>query len=404
MKIASMLFMKKQYTILLTTTLLLGLSGCDVWDKAKESYESAKEKYAEYHGDGEERPFEVQYQQDPNDKQILISSACGANAGIRYVYYQTPPSSQTVLHDTRYFISTPGHQRPYWDARYVDPIHTIINGSNKPNLPNHSQYTGLDARTGSQNVVIGTQAVTTNATGSMLESECVGGAMAAGTIINLYNAPEQSITYGGPQSTFTYQIGNTALKRPWKSNGDGNLVIQANFKRPLYINFENNIGGSVVFVVFIRNRYTGVILNYIIGLYSAGDAWQREKRTIQFDPTTGFVHVPTVVSDQSWWSTNSPVSKQISEIYSTPDKRVSDNGVWPDFFRVNISYQNLKALLDELAKNPPAGAQNQSFGNDPSQWEVLTIAVQYEVEEQGGKALLSGSFKNFEVYVSHLPI
>ncbi len=394
----------KKRTLLLTIIILLNLTGCDILDKAEEAVESAKEKYAEYHGDGEKRPFEVVYQDDPNDKQILISSACGANAGIQYVYYQTPPATRTVLDDTYHFISYPGRQKPYWDVRYVNPIHTAINGSSRLNFPNHSQFTGLDARSGNQNVVIMSQAATADPSGSMIESECIGGAVAAGSIINLNDSPEQSITYGGPQSTFTYQIGNTPLRRVWKSNGDGNLVIQANFKRPLYINYGNNLGGSVVFVVFLRNRYTGTIINYIIGLYSAGDAWQKENRTIQFDPTTGFVHVPTVVSDQSWWSTSSPVSKEITEIYSTPDKRVADDGIWQNFFRVNISYQNLKALLDELSKNPPAGAQNQSFGNDPSQWEVLTVAIQYEIEEQGGKALLSGSFKNFEVYVSHLPL
>jgi len=397
--------MKKQHTlILLTVSVLLGLSGCDTWDKAKESYESAKEKYAEYHEGGEERPFEVVYQTDPNDKQVLISSACNTNEIPKYVYYMTPADTQTVLYDTQHFISYPGRQKPYWDARYINPIHTIVNNSSKPTLPDYSQYTGLDARTGYQNVIIASQAASADPSGSLIESECVSGAVAGGTIINLNDAPEQSIVYGGPQSTFTYRLGNTSLRKVWTSNGDGNLVLQANFKRPLYINYSNNIGGSVVFVVFIQNRYTKTVINYIIGLYSAGDAWQKENRTIQFDPTTGFVHVPTVVSDQSWWSTSSPISQEITEIYSTPDKRVSDDGIWQNFFRVNISYQNLKALLDELAKNPPEGAQNQSFGNDPSQWDLLSIAIQYEVSEVGGKALLSGSFKNFEVYISHLPL
>ena len=82
----------------------------------------------------------------------------------------------------------------------------------------------------------------------------------------------------------------------------------------------------------------------------------------------------------------------------------SDDGKWDDFYRTNISYQNLLAVLNELKTNPPAEVAGQDFGLSPQDWQVTLLAVQYELEEQGGKALLGGSFRGFEVYTSELPL
>jgi len=53
-----------------------------------------------------------------------------------------------------------------------------------------------------------------------------------------------------------------------------------------------------------------------------------------------------------------------------------------------------------LKTNPPVGAENTDFGISPEDWEVTSIMVQYELEESGGKALLSGSFRGFNAYIS----
>jgi len=401
----------KQIIHITLASMVLMLSGCELWDKvedqAKKLYEEAKKKYAEYHGDGNEnepKPFTVVYQTNPENKQVLISSACSSNQNVAYVYYATPADTVRVLHDTQTFISYPGREKPFWDIRYTDPVRVIMHNGTYDHLPNHGTFTGLDTRRGVRNLAIGTDAATVDAGGGITQSECVNGLLAGGATINLFNAPEQTIYYGGPQSTFIYQIGNNPLSFPWKKDGTGNLALQAFFDTPIYLNYGNNIGGSVSFGLYLKNRRTGIVLNYIIGLYAAGEAWIKEKRGIQFDPTTHFVHVATVVSDESWWSTNSPNSKLITEIFPSPNKTTTDDGQWPDFFRVNIAYQNLKALLNELNTNPPTGAEGQNFGSDPSEWQVTAMMIQYELDEEGGKATLSGSFRGFEAYISQLPI
>lgn len=396
---------------LLLVSMIFLLNGCalmdKIQDKAQELYEEAKKKYAEYHGEGNEnkpKPFTVVYQADPNNRQVLVSSSCGANHAIPYVYYHSPVDTVNVLHDTRSYISYPGSGKPYWDIRYVDPVRIIMNGGTYDSLPNHGTFTGLDTRSGDRNIGIGTDAAIVDAQGGITQSECVRGQLAGGVTINLNNAPEQFINYGGPQSTFVYLIGNNPLSFPWKQDGTGNLALQAFFDKPLYFNYADNIGGSVSFGLSLKNRRTGVIINYIIGIYAAGEAWIREKRKIQFDPTTRIVHVGTVVSDESWWSTNSPTSKLITGIRPAHNERTVDDGQWPDFFRVNVAYQNLKALLNELNTHPPAGAEGQNFGSDPSEWQITSIMIQYELEEEGGAASFSGSFFGFEAYISQLPI
>ncbi len=389
---------------------LFTISGCALGDKigkkAEELYDGAQDKYAEYR-EGEEnkpKPFTVVFQNDPNNKQVLISSACSSNSAVKYVYYGTPADTVNAMADTQHFVSYPGREKPFWDIRYIDPIHTIMNGGTYDHLPDHSKYTGLDTRRGVRNVAFGTDAAIVDASGSITQSKCVNGQLAGGVTINLLNAPKQYIHYGGPQSTFIYKIGNNTLSFPWKKDGTGNLVLQASFDRPLYFNYAENIGGSVSFGLYIKNKRSGTILNYVIGIYAAGESWIKEKRAIQFDPTTRFVHIGTVISDKSWWSTKSPSSRHITEVKASNNETTTDDGQWPEFFRVNIAYQNLKALLDELNTNPPPGAEGQDFGSDPSEWQVTAIMLQYELDEKGGEALFSGSFRGFEAYISQLPI
>jgi len=181
-------------------------------------------------------------------------------------------------------------------------------------------------------------------------------------------------------------------------------MLQASFEKPLYINFEKNIGDGFYFNIFIRNKHTRTFLNFVIGLYAAGESWIKEKRGIQFDTATNIVHVATVASDESWWSTVSPQSFQTQETKPTNIPSRKNDGQWPEFYPVNISYQNLLVALQELQKLPPSGAEGKNFGMNLADWEVTTLMIQYKLEKQGGKAQQSGSFKDFEAYISKLSL
>ncbi len=416
----------KDYKYFIITVALLSFTGCELFDKSVDKvnkevdrvgdkisneYNRAVSQYEEYRedrdGDGkpDPKPFTVVFQSDPNDKSILLSAMCDANAKVRHFYYATPSDTSRVLKDIQDLDSYPGIQLPYWDIRYIDPVTKYIDGAEYNQYADHSKFTGLDVRTGDRNIGIGTSASQGDEAGAISVSECRNGLMTGGTNINLNNAPVQYIDYGGPQSTFIYQLANTALTNPWKNDGTGNLILQASFDKPLYINYEENNGGGVYFVLFLKNKRTGEAINYTIGLYAVGKAWIEEKRGIKFDTSTNIVHVSTIASDNSWWSTKSPTSKSLQVLESSSSNaRTVDDGKWNDFYRVNIAYQNLLVMLQELREKPPAGAEGKDFGLNPEEWSISNAMIQYELEEKGGKALFSGSFTGFEVYVSSNPI
>ena len=398
----------KKYTLLWLFASLLIFSGCNLVDEAKKEYEKLKNEYNEYEDNITRgpKPFKVVYGKDENAKKALITSHCSSNKAVKYVHFGTQVAAQQhVFTAIKNLYSYPykGVLKPFWDTRYTNPMSQYINGGNAPHYPNHAERTGLDARTGIRNITVGTGLSQVDASASVVQSKCVDGLMVAGTNLTLFDAPEQTLTYAGIQSTFAYHIHSDNHIRPWKTDGTGNLLIQAHFDTPIYTNFSNNIGGSVSYNVFLYNPKTKQHLNYVIGVYAAGVAWRKEKAGIRFDPTTNIIHVATVVKDTSWWTTISKKSNEIQEITSKANTQTKDDGKWENFYRINISYQNLLAVLNELKTNPPVEVAGQDFGLSPKDWEVTLVALQYELEE-GGKAALSGSFRGFEAYTSPLPL
>lgn len=384
-------------------------TGCELVNKAKREYERIKNQYEEYVGQDNRgpRPFQVVFQNNDHTNSTLVPSQCNYNQVPSYIHFNTQQEAQQNIFNAiqnLYSYPASGIFKPFWDLRYTNPVSRYVNGTDGSAYPNHASLTGLDARTGIRNVIVGSGLSQVDASGVVAQSKCVNNILTAGTTVNLYDAPEQSLVYSGIASTFIYQIHTNNHIRPWKSNNNGNLMMQAYFDTPIYHNFSQNIGGSIAFNVFLYNPKIQKHLNYVIGLYAYGEAWQREKAGIRFDPTTNIIHVATVVKDDSWWCTKSPKSKEIEEIKNTSNKTTKDDGKWQNFFRVNISYPNLLAVLNELKTNPPVAVAGQDFGLSPQDWEVTLIAIQYELEEQGGKASISGSFSNFGAYTSQLPL
>ncbi|MEA1879452.1 MAG: hypothetical protein U9N11_02240, partial [Campylobacterota bacterium] len=350
-----------------------------------------------------EKPFTVVYQADENNKQVLLSANCAFNQTPKYVHFSTQTeASQNIFKAIQNLYSYPTNTlKPYWDTRYINPVSQYINGTNATHFPDHSQLTGLDARTGQQNITVGTGLSQVDASGSLVQSKCVNNQLSVGATLNLYDAPEQSLIYAGIQSTFNYQIHPNNHIQPWKNDGTGNLVTQAHFNAQAYHNYDENIGASISFNIFLYNPKIKKHLNYVIGVYAAGVAWKKEKSGIRFDPTTNIIHVATVTGKDSWWSTISPKSLPIQVISNGNPENTEE---WDEFYRVNIAHQNLLAVLQELKTNPPVEVAGQDFGLTPSDWELTLVAVQYELEEQGGKASLSGSFTGFESYITQNPI
>ncbi len=339
---------------------------------------------------------------DENTKlTTIITSACAGNSEITHLYYNSIQDAQANMHlDTQKLISYPGvsKMRPFWDIRYTKPM------TEYQSQTDHSLYTGLDSRAGINNITFGTRASQVDATGCVAQSKCHDGAITAGTILNLHDAPEQSIEYGGLVATYAYILGNTILTSPWQNSG--NMMVQSQFNKPLYRDFGgagNALGGSISFNFFLKNDKLHKYINIVIAVYSYGQGWTQEQNEIHFDTTSRTIHIASAVNPGTKWTTKSPQSKSTELIHSSTDTTI-DNGLWEDFYRVNITYQNMLNILKEIKHNPPTAAQGQEFGLSPEDWRITTAMVQHEIEESGTKSALSGSFRGFEVYSSALPL
>ena len=389
--------MKK--SILVSGLLALFLSGCDFFEDVAmdQTYEESSSP----------QPSNIIFEDENASKRAVVTASCQYNDDVAFRYFASPEEAHSKYWEaTKGLVSKPGSGKalkPFWDLRYVNSGELLVKDERRLEIANHALYTGLDAREGDKNIEAGVETADTYSDASVVQAKCVDGVLAAGTSLNLLDSDQQNIEYGGPNSTFIYRMANDNIVTPWSSDKSGNLLIQGYFAKPYYSKYSNNMGGGVNIGLFLQNRRTGLEINYVIGLYAAGEAWMHEQPDLKFDPTTHIVHVSTVVANGTKWATKSPKSHSIQKVKSQSSMAREDIHKWSDFYRVNITYENLLNVLKELKNNPPQEVNGEDFGLDPSEWKLNSIYVQFELEEEGGDAILAGSFKGFEVYTTKLP-
>ena len=384
------MYLKSIFKVSIFATISFMLSGCEFFDEMFQ-FKSQNNRQSSIKG--------IKYESDESKKNPLILSKCSINKP-SYIYYETPEDAHRYIYkDTKNLLSKPlNNLKPHWDIRYLNGISRYKNSTVK-----FEKLTGMSFKDSA--LFVGTDASREHYAASVAGVKCVDGKVAAGVTVNLGDAPEEYVDYGGPHATFIYRLANNLnITRPWNSTKDGNLIIQANFTKPIYKNFEDNIGGGVNFGLILRNVKNNKYINYIIGVYAIGNGDIKERKNLLFDPTTKMVHISTVIDRDTKWATISPKSKESIRILSDIDEFKKIYNRWDNFYRVNITYDNLYAVLKELRDNPPADVADEDFGMNPEDWEISSVFIQYELDEDGGKALLSGSFRGFEVFTSKLPL
>ncbi len=389
--------MKKQF--LLSGLLALFLSGCDFFEDVAMD-PAHEESYSE-------QSTNIVFEDENASKRAVVTASCQYNDNVEFRYFASPEEAHSKYwQETKELVSKPGSGKalkPFWDLRYVNSGELLVKDERRLEIANHALYTGLDAREGDKNIEAGVETADRYSDASVVQAKCVDGVLAAGTSLNLLDSDQQNIEYGGPNSTFIYRMAEDKIVAPWSKDKSGNLLIQGYFAKPYYSKYGDNMGGGVNIGLFLQNRKSGLEINYVIGLYTAGKAWTKEQPELKFDPTTHIVHVSTVVANGTKWVTKSPKSKSIEKVKSQSSIAREDLNKWSDFYRVNITYENLLNVLKELKTNPPQEVDGEDFGLDPSEWKLNSIYVQFELEEEGGDAILASSFKGFEVYTTKLP-
>jgi hypothetical protein len=386
--------------LLISVFLAYLLSGCQLFEPLGESSSSNLQ-------DSGQTSKSVTFEDENASKRAVVTANCQYNDTVAFRYFASSHDAETKYWSkTSNLLSEPGSGKalkPFWDLRYVNSGELLVKDAKKLDFANHSIYTGLDAREGDKNIEAGVDSAQAFADASVVQAKCIDGTLAGGSLLNLLDSTKTTITYGGPHSTFMYRIKDSTSILPWQGDHKGNLLIQGNFDHPIYAKYSNNLGGNVNIGLYLQNQKNGMQMNYIITLYAAGGAWSQEQQDLKYDPTTKIAHIATTVATGNRWSTKSPKSKSTQHIESDTSATQERLNQWDDFYRVNISYQDLMNVLEELKNNPPKELIGSDFGTNPADWKLKSIYLQYELEESGGDALLAGSFKGFEAYTTTLP-
>jgi len=352
----------------------------------------------------------------------VIKSTCSP---VKNLYYRTIQDAKNNYFgdiSSSYTYPTYNIMRPIVDQRYVNPISTYIRNFNAPWTPNHGEFTGLDARQGYLNTVTGTYKSRFYSGNSVVQTECIDGALAFGTNINLNDAPKQFLLYSGPQSTLVYNFAEPV--RPWKYNRTGNYMLQARFQKPYYQKFDrHNEGGNISFILYMHNRKTELNFSYVLPVYGFGEGSTSEKSKIKYDPSTSTAHVQGGIHRGTKYSTMSAYSHKSTGPRKngiiTPHAKGSD---WKDFYRVSITYQNLANALKSAASTKDKKGDKDKKGTeaynaqlfasnpanlDPANWDVTNSGIQYEIAEGHHddpgywySAVITGSHWNFNTYIS----
>lgn len=272
--------------------------------------------------------------------------------------------------------------KPYFDFRYVNPVAV------RNSYANHLPYTGISS-TGATGKAWGTTASISDASGSLMQYKCVDGHLVVGGMINGFDAPTQSITYGGPQAAVAYLFaGNLSnAPSPWKSSGTGNFMMQGQFSNVFRYSGDNKGGSDGGFNIFLR-KTTGTpeFINFVISTHRSYALTEGPK--LLLDPTTNAVHVSTLVADGTRWVTKSPYSASAAPMRSSVHTAES----WPSFYRVNISYANMAEVLQAAGKT-----------SKPEEWVVSAAAILYEFTGSFNQSV-GFSVRAFELYQSDAPL
>lgn len=321
--------------------------------------------------------------------QLTSSDCTTANSEVQGLVYAQSPSSIPPggFPEMVNWVTIPLNRagtimKPYLDFRYVNPV------APRSNFVNHLPYSGISS-TGAEGKAWGTAASVVDASGALMQYKCVNGFLVAGGMINGFDSPSQSITYGGPQGTLSYLFaGNISnAPSPWRSTGTGNLMMQGQFSMPFRFSADNVGGADGGFNIFMRKKTgTPEHLNFVISTHRSYDLIEDPK--LHIDPTTNAVHISTLAADGTKWVTNSPFGKSAQGMRNTLLGAES----WPDFYRVNISYYNMAMVLQAAGKT-----------SKPEDWVVTAASVQYEFTGSNQQSL-GFSVRAFELFQSDAPL
>jgi hypothetical protein len=166
----------------------------------------------------------------------------------------------------------------------------------------------------------------------------------AGSFINTWTFPDETITGGGPHSIYGYSFNNPPPPLVFDDNPNTDFVLQVSAEVPWFSGWATPINGvsaepigQLNLFAYLRDRTTGKTFALVLGLFDnrAVDG-ESYPSTVSHDTVTPFVSVPLVSG--SPYATVSP--------YSATYTGTAWSGL--RFFRAHITPSNFRAALADI--------------------------------------------------------
>ena len=217
----------------------------------------------------------------------------------------------------------------------------------------------------------------------------------AGSFINSWTFPSQTLSGGGPHAIFGFSFNNPPPPAIYDTSPGTDFVLQAAVEIPWFANWPDSSVdkqfdpvGEVSLFAYFRDRTTGKLFALLLGIYdNRPELGGGYAPFVAHDGATPFVS--TSLGSNATYATRSP--------YSSPFTALTWSGV--RFFRGHVSQPQFRRAVTDVnaycqahrtarfcVADPSTGA---AFSIDPVNYEITDFGVLHEVFRGGPNGNLS---------------
>ena len=217
----------------------------------------------------------------------------------------------------------------------------------------------------------------------------------AGSFINSWTFPSQTLVGGGPHSIFGFSFNNPPPPAIFDGNPQTDFVLQASIEIPWFASWPDTSVdaqfdpvGQVNLFAYFRDRSTGKLFALLLAIYdNRARTLDGYPPFVAHDGATPFVSTP--LATRATYATLSP--------YSSAYTGLAWTGV--RFFRGHVSQNQFRKAIDDInaycqsnraarfcAADPRTGT---AFGLDPVDYEITDFGVLHEIVLGGPHGNLS---------------
>lgn len=217
----------------------------------------------------------------------------------------------------------------------------------------------------------------------------------AGSFINTWTFPYQTITGGGSHAVYGYSFGDPPPPAIFDGNPDTDFVLQASIEIPWFALWPDSSGqaqydpvGQVSLFAYFRDRFTGKPFALLLAV---------------FDNRAGVdgTYAPSVSHDGSTPFASTPLNGKAAYATLSPHSSAYTGVPWSNlrFFRGHVTQRNFRDALDDInlycaahralpfcGDDPQLG---EAFSSDPANYELSEFGVLHEVFRGGPTGNLS---------------